>query len=671
VQELLQGAAVPTADSAAWAPVLWRHTGGHPLLVLETLRTVLLAQPEGAALGAPPAVLPMPPQVMQLVRQRLAGLPTLAQQVVQVASLAGDAFGPELAAAALAQPLSALGAPWQALQQAGLMNPQGGLHDLVLEAARGTLSAPAAMTMHAAIGGHMAARGAAPSLLAMHWGAAGQVALAAACHEAAAQVAATLSRRSEQIAHWADAARCWQQAGDAERAFKAHAEEAERLITGGDVATGLARAQALMARAVHPPAVAVAHRLHALALLYSGHYDQALLEATRSHAAARATGDTDAVADAVVLRSWAAAALNQRELTEECLAEEQSLPLDPTNWQRAISRRSVTCMALMRIGRLEEALAQNEQCVDWANRPEARSEQMVMLSNSASMLNALARHNQGLERAHQALALAQTLGEDATMTGANTRMHVGLLACSLGRYTEAVAELERCRADLTVLQLPRLLATAQNHLAWLWTVLGQPQRALQMLESATGGLPLVHRLRRWTIRAEMQRLCGASPAGPPPADHEACPDASVAGNAALVLARELPTEARHQRLEALERRFEEREMVGQAMLARVLQLQPLATLAPASATRLALQLSEQLRARTPNTCYWPEAMWEVHLSLKTAGQAAPAQQALAEAWSWVERALAQQVPEPFKESFLRRNRINAAIHRAWVASMSR
>jgi hypothetical protein len=29
------------------------------------------------------------------------------------------------------------------------------------------------------------------------------------------------------------------------------------------------------------------------------------------------------------------------------------------------------------------------------------------------------------------------------------------------------------------------------------------------------------------------------------------------------------------------------------------------------------------------------------------------------------------VPEPFKESFLRRNRINAAIHRAWVASMSR
>lgn len=116
----------------------------------------------------------------------------------------------------------------------------------------------------------------------------------------------------------------------------------------------------------------------------------------------------------------------------------------------------------------------------------------------------------------KALALAQTLGEDATMTGANTHMHVGLLACSLGRYTEAVAELERCRADLTVLQLPRLLATAQNHLAWLWTVLGQPQRALQMPESATGGLPHVHRVRRWTIRAEMQRLCGASPAGPTP-----------------------------------------------------------------------------------------------------------------------------------------------------------
>lgn len=98
-------------------------------------------------------------------------------------------------------------------------------------------------------------------------------------------------------------------------------------------------------------------------------------------------------------------------------------------------------------------------------------------------------------------------------------------------------------------------------------------------------------------------------------------------------------------------------------------MQPLATLAPASATRLALQLSEQLRARTPNTCYWPEAMWEVHLSLKTAGQAAPAQQALAEAWSWVERALAQQVPEAFKESLLHRKRINVEIQRAWLASI--
>jgi DNA-binding SARP family transcriptional activator len=223
LQELLQGAAVPAADSAAWAPVLWRHTGGHPLLVLETLRSVLLEQPEGSVLGAPPVVLPTPPQVMQLVLQRLASLPRTSQQLAQVASLAGDAFGPELAAAALAQPGESLTSAWQSLQDAALMGPQGTLHDLVLQAAHSTLAAPLAQVLHGRMAGYLAARGCPPARLALHWSAAGQPAQAAACHMAAAEAAAAMSRREELAQQCALAAQCHEQAGDNDRAFDAWA----------------------------------------------------------------------------------------------------------------------------------------------------------------------------------------------------------------------------------------------------------------------------------------------------------------------------------------------------------------------------------------------------------------------------------------------------------------
>ncbi|CAD5370617.1 putative Transcriptional activator [Rubrivivax sp. A210] len=668
VHELLLDVAVPVCETRIWAPLLWRHTGGHPLLVLETLRAVLLALPDGETLGAPPSSLPTPPQVLQLVRQRLDTLSAGALQVAQVACLAGSAFSPELSAMALARPLAELGAPWQELQDVGLMSAQGVLHDLVLEAVRATLTTPGAMALHAIIARHLQANGAPPASVAAHWAAAGERALAASSHEAAAGVAARLSRRNEQIAHWAEAARCWQQAGNGDRAFRASAEEADQLIVGGDVACGLERAQDLVGMASTPHQRAQAHRLRALALLYGANFERGLEASTLAHAEAKVTGDSQLIADVVVLRSWAAAALNQTALADECLAEDQRLPFEGTDWQRAISRRSVTCMALQRLGRVEAALAENERCIEWADRPEARSAQMILLSNSAAMLNLLARQGQAHERATQALRLAQALGEDSSMTGANARMHVGLLACSLGKYDEAIIELERCLADIAKLQLPRLVATAQNHLAWLWTVLGQPERALRMLESDTTELTLVHRLRRWTIRAEMHRLCGTRPPGPPPADAGQCPDLSVNGSAHLILARELPSEARLVRLEELERHFEDHSMPGQALLARVLQLRPLTSLQPQAACSLAMQVQQRLQQSMPNTCHWPEAMWEVHLALRGGDSPALAQQALAQAWRWIERAHSHQVPQPFKTSFLQRNLINAAIQRAWATA---
>ena len=61
-------------------------------------------------------------------------------------------------------------------------------------------------------------------------------------------------------------------------------------------------------------------------------------------------------------------------------------------------------------------------------------------------------------------------------------------------------------------------------------------------------------------------------------------------------------------------------------------------------------------------------MWEVHLALRASGHEAEAKRALQAAWTWVETAHAHQVPAELRSSFLERNRINLAIHRAWRVS---
>jgi DNA-binding SARP family transcriptional activator len=667
VQELLQGAAVPAADSAAWAPVLWRHTGGHPLLVLETLRTVLLAQPEGAALGAPPAVLPMPPQVMQLVRQRLAGLPALAQQVAQVASLAGDAFGPELAAAALVQPPDALAGAWQALQDAALMGPQGTLHDLVLEAARSTLPAPLAQMLHARMAEHLATRGCPPARLALHWTAAAQPAEAAACHVAAAKAASAVSRRQELAEQCALAARCFEQAGDPDQAFTAWADEAEAYVTGGQVVLGLARSEALLPRAHSAHQHAYATRTWSLALAYAARWESVLDAAANAHNAAANAKRDDWRADALLTRAVAAATVGQRALAEQCLAEEAAIASDDTDWRRTVARLSNTANAWMRLNRVHEALLRIEHCIVLTDRPDARPEQLVVLGNSATMLHRLGQDERSLHQARLALHRATEQGLQTQVLGINVRQHAGLVASRLGELGAAVQDLEQCVADAQQ-HGTRHTLNASQHLAWVWAVLGQPARALQSLQLQHPDLTATHRARAWTLQSCLHRWSGTAAPAARTLVLDASVDAAVAAAARTECALTLPAGEQLHELQTLATQCHETTMPTCALHAQVWQLPALVQLRPQDAAATALALQGQLATAMPNTLYAPEALWTVHRALLATGQAQAARQALADAWAWVQRVHATQVPEAFKDSFLHRNRVNLAIQRAWRAS---
>ena len=666
VHALLQSAALPIEDHRTWSALLWRHTGGQPLLLLETLRALLLESPGQRGLGAPPRSLPMPPQVLQLVHKRLDKLSTPALRVLQVAALAGDAFGPALAAAALAQPVAFVSAPWAELVAAALMPATGRVHDLILEATRQTLTAPLLLTLHQAIAQHLAGCNAEPARLALHWAAGGEPAQAAACHEAAAEASGRLSRRLEEAGQRGMAATCWAQAGQPERAFDAGAEAARAWVTAGDTARGLATTDALLAQAATPAQLTYARFVRCIGLVYAGRYAECLELATVTHQAAKNLGQNRWRAEIAVVAAQAAAAGGQRDRAAEFLADESQVPMDANDWKSNLTRLSVRANALSFLGQLPQALRTTIESTVLTDRPEGRVEQAIQQNNASMLLNQLGRTGEALAWAQKAWRSHVELGIEAGTSGAGTRMHVGLFSVGVGQFAGGIAELEEAQRSFAAQQDHGRVAITENHLIQAWTYLGQPAKALALLQPADRALTHSHRLRRASLMSELARLCKLTERHERPVDAGKPVEPAIAAHDDIVQARLLPPRERLERGAQLETRFATDARQACVLSARLLRLSALADLGSGQGAALARTLDQDLEDHTPAITYWPEAQFTVYRALLCAGEPAEAKRALRRAWGWVDHAHRHHVSEPFKASFLSRNGVNAAIHRAWL-----
>ena len=325
----------------------------------------------------------------------------------------------------------------------------------------------------------------------------------------------------------------------------------------------------------------------------------------------------------------------------------------------------MTSLVLSILNRSTEALQSNEQAIALSQRPQAASERLVMLGNSAVYLGRQGQLRPALQRAQQALELATDLGEDTTANGLNARLIVGHLGAAHGQFAQGVAHLEQCLEQLETLKLPRWLATTRNHLAWVWACMGQPARALRLLNLPDPDLTPAQAVRRWTVRNDLHRLCGTDAPAPWPGALPAGTDTAVAAMARLAQARSLGPAERVAACQALDTELEAQTMPGMALYARVVGLGALAALQDPSLASAALTLLNDLRERLPNTAYWPETLWTVHRALVVAGEASAAHEALNLAWRWVMHSHETQVPQALRDSFLRRNAINTALQRAW------
>src|SRR5439155_18289643 len=164
VHELLDSLALPAIDAQAWSERVFRHSGGNPFFVLETVRALL----EPGADAWADTALPAPGSLQRLIAARLAKLSPVALKLARVAALAAADFSVDVAAAVLDQhPLDLLDA-WRELEAADVVRGQGFAHDLIREASRAAVPEALRTWLHGRIATALEAQRAAPGRIAPH-----------------------------------------------------------------------------------------------------------------------------------------------------------------------------------------------------------------------------------------------------------------------------------------------------------------------------------------------------------------------------------------------------------------------------------------------------------------------------------------------------------------------
>ena len=211
---------------------LWRHCGGNPHFLLETVKHLIEA---GQLDSGVPDPLPLPEKVWPLIGRRLERLSGPALQAARAAAVLQSDFDPDLVAEMLGAPLLDLVPAWEELEAAQIVHGNRFAHDLVYEAVRAGIPASVRGLLHRAAARTLERWGGGAARVAEHWRQGGKP-------EAA-------------LPFWRQAAREAQDQYRLEEAARFHGEAAEVLRGLGDETAALRAqgAQAALLALVHEP----------------------------------------------------------------------------------------------------------------------------------------------------------------------------------------------------------------------------------------------------------------------------------------------------------------------------------------------------------------------------------------------------------------------------------
>ena len=438
----------------AFSRRLWQHTGGNPLFLLETLRSLfesgrLRRDEEGWHTDVDDVTidyseLTVPSRIADVIARRLEQLNAPTVRVLEALALARA----PLAAAALAEvtglsPAAAAEALDEA-EAAGFLEDGAFRHDLLRQALDARVAPARRRLLHGLIAG--ALEGAAdPGLVAEHWLAAGEVTRARCAWQARSRELrgrglhpAAIEMLESAVARLPSG----EDVGWLRLELAALYREAGRM---DEAATALATAAAVE----HPSPALLAHRLAA----------EAWLEMMLGHTARAAEVFAEVDPMRAVLRE-------DEELDHVLVMLEAWLAREEGRFDAALAR-------------LQEAVARLRQ-----RPPGLRLVQH--LSSLAVLLDDLGRHEEALPVHREALALARALGSRYHQVDVT----INLVYClgDLGRHEEAVA------AGRAVLDLGDYdsVAVLRVNTAYSLRQLGRSDEALEQYEVVSGTARIPH-----------------------------------------------------------------------------------------------------------------------------------------------------------------------------------
>jgi hypothetical protein len=210
------------------------------------------------------------------------------------------------------------------------------------------------------------------------------------------------------------------------------------------------------------------------------------------------------------------------------------------------------------------------------------------------------------------------------------------------------------------------VAGTEHRLAQLFQQLGQPARAVPLLAADRAGLPPGLAMMRQVHRADLARQLGRD--GLPPMRAALAlidnPDDVYHRVASLFATRLVPPDEGEALATSLAAWASARERLGMALAGHVRAAAcALAQGAPKRASPHAEAALHLATERVPDSYYLPE-LWLVAGQVEQAlGRCEAAMQRWQQGVAWVQRAADEQVPPAYRDSFLRRNPVNAELLR--------
>ena len=503
IGDLIDSLGVAGFESARLAPALARHTGGNPMFLLETLKLMLVSAPlsgigSSASAMALTTRLPTAVNVAHLIEQRIGRLSAMAVKLARCAAIAGADFSPELAAHVLGIRALDLSDAWSELDSAQVLREGVFAHDLIFEAALGSVPAPIARQLHAEMAGFLETRQAEPAHIAQHWLDAGAELRSLPWLVAAADRAAAAWRPAEEGAllmlaariartHGGDRARTFELLKRAHRAHlqaslgsTAHLECLDLL--DALAADSLERGYANFARSD-----TLAQQGEGAAAEAAARAGLAAIETESGRAADELYVDlVGALANGLFMQDRPGPGADAVRAAEPRL-------LSLGDRHREIEHYANLGVLLDAGNRHAEAQAAMGHVISLTRAEGDRTSELVVLSNLGSSLHDVGKVAAALVPLQEARRLKQMFPELRT-SALFVQVQLGNMHRALGDYGAALEWLNQGSAILSE-YVPHFVAAAHNGLARLWLDLGQLARSQQHLRQglAIGSGPALFR----------------------------------------------------------------------------------------------------------------------------------------------------------------------------------